>query len=203
MNIDPRITIPVILALLVAAACTDAKAPKSEAIDRAKSTPSTLTSTVPVAVPRPIEEKELEPSVAEIAVAPPAEQPSMEEPQSFEPQLESFDGLGIQRLITTPGVERREPVAASSVFGPHDERVYAFVEVSNESEEDRTLLVHFIGPDGQVSGGIELRIPAAAPRWRTWAYTQNATQPGLWRVEIRSDDGTLIGALPFEVETGC
>ena len=100
-------------------------------------------------------------------------------------------------------MERREPLAASSVFGAHDERVYAFVEVRNESEEDKTLLVHFIGPEGQVSGGIELRIPAATPRWRTWAYTRNATKPGLWRVEIRSDDGTLVGALPFEVEHGC
>ncbi len=77
--------------------------------------------------------------------------------------------------------------------------MYAFVEVRNESEDDKTLLVHFIGPEGQVSGGI----PASTPRWRTWAYTRNATKPGLWRVEIRSEDGTLVGALPFEVEHGC
>ena len=89
------------------------------------------------------------------------------------------------------------------MFGDHDERVYAFVEVRNDSERDETLLVHFIGPDGQVSGGIELRIPASTPRWRTWAYTRNANEPGLWRVEIRSEDGALLGALPFEVEHGC
>jgi len=62
------------------------------------------------------------------------------------------------------------------------------------------LFVHFIGPQGKVSGGIELEIPASAPRWRTWAYTRNFDAPGLWRVEIRDAEGSLLGALPFEVE---
>jgi hypothetical protein len=124
----------------------------------------------------------------------------MAEERSFEPSLPTIDGLTIRRLITAPEVEHREPVAASSVFGGHEERIYAFVEVSNESEDDKVLLVHFIGPDGQVSGGIELDIPPAVPRWRTWAHTKYAKKPGLWRVEIRSTDGTLLGALPFEVD---
>lgn len=203
MNIEPKIIIPVLAALLATAACTPAKRQKSEAIDRDKPTQAMLTSTVPAVAPKPIEEKKPEPPVADFVEATPVEAKSIETFPSFEPELETLDGLTIERLVTAPAVERREPLAASSVFGAHDERVYAFVEVRNESEEDKTLLVHFIGPEGQVSGGIELRIPASTPRWRTWAYTRNATKPGLWRVEIRSDDGTLVGALPFEVEHGC
>ncbi len=203
MNIAPKITIPILVALLATPACTRAKPQKSEAIDRDKPTQTMLTSTVPAVVPEPIEEKKPEPPGTDFAEAPPSEAKPIEISPSFEPELESLDGLTIQRLVTAPEVERREPLGSSSVFGPHDERVYAFVEVRNESEEDKTLLVHFIGPEGQVSGGIELRIPASTPRWRTWAYTRNATKPGIWRVEIRSDDGTLIGALPFEVENGC
>jgi len=203
MNIVPNITIPFLVALLVTAACSPAKPQKPESIDRDKPTQAVLTSTVPAVAPKPIEEKKPEPPVADFVEATPVEAKSIETLPSFEPELESVDGLTIQRLVTAPAVERREPLAASSVFGPHDERVYAFVEVRNESEDDKILLVHFIGPEGQVSGGIELRIPAAAPRWRTWAYTRNATMPGLWRVEIRSEDGTLVGALPFEVEHGC
>ena len=211
MNIEPRITIPFILVLFAVTACTEAKPSKPETIERAKPSQPMLTSTVPAvpsATPTRVEEKKPEPFPAEPVKETQVEEKAfgqlpIEERQAFEPELESFDGVTIQRLITAPEVKRREPVAASSVFGHQDERVYAFVEVSNDSDEDKALLVHFVGPEGQVSGGIELRIPAASPRWRTWAYTKHAKVPGLWRIEIRTADGTLIGALPFEVEDGC
>ena len=203
MNIEPKITAAVLVALLTTAACTEAKPKKVEAIGRAKPTQPMLTSTVPAVEPKPTEKKKAELPVAELVDASPTVLKPIETPPSFEPVLETLDGLTIQRLVTAPKIERREPLEATSVFGAHDERVYAFVDVRNDSEEDKSLLVHFIGPEGQVSGGIELRIPAATPRWRTWAYTRNATKPGLWRVEIRSADGTLVGTLPFEVEHGC
>ena len=110
------------------------------------------------------------------------------------------DGVTIQRFLTASAVMKREPVHPRSNFVPSDEKVYAFVEVSNASESAKRLLVHFIGPEGKVSGGIELEIPAAVPRWRTWAYPRHFDVPGLWRVEIRNAEGELLGALPFEVE---
>lgn len=203
MNIEPKITLAVLVAALATAACTQAKPKKAEAIKRVKPSPTMLTSTAPAPAPKPSETKETEPPIADVVEAPMVEPKAIETAPSFEPELQSIDGLSIERLVTAPGIELREPVAASSVFGDHDERVYAFVEARNDSERDETLLVHFIGPDGQVSGGIELRIPASTPRWRTWAYTRNANEPGLWRVEIRSEEGTLLGTLPFEVEHGC
>jgi len=195
MNIKPRVTIPIMLVLLTAAGCSEAKQPKSAALERVASTKPTLTSAVPTASPKPAEEQKSEPPVLEIAEAAP-----VEGERSFEPALQEVDGITIRRLITAPEVEHREPVAASSVFGRYEERIYAFVEVSNESEDEKSLLVHFIGPDGQVSGGIELGIPPSVPRWRTWAHTKHAKEPGLWHVEVRGTDGTLLGALPFEVD---
>ena len=195
MIIKSKVITPIMLVLLTALGCNEATPSTSDAIERAASPTPTLTSTALPASPKPVEAKQPEPSVLE------AEEPPLtEEKPSVVPELENMDGLTIRRLVTAPEIEHREPVAASSVFGRHEERVYAFVEVSNESEDDVTLLVHFIGPGGQVSGGIELNIPPAVPRWRTWAHTRHAKQPGLWRVEIRSTDGDLLGALPFEVE---
>jgi hypothetical protein len=187
MNIRSRVITPIMLVLLAAIGCSEATPSESGAIERATATKSTLTSTAPPASPEPAE-------------APPPRQ-EVEEERSFEPVLQNMDALTMRRLVTASEVEHREPVAASSAFGGHDERVYAFVEVSNESKEAKTLLVHFIGPDDQVSGGIELDIPPAVPRWRTWAHTKHAKKPGLWRVEIRSSDGSVLGALPFEVES--
>lgn len=213
MNIEPRITIPFVAALLLATACSDSKPVKKKAVEPAEPSQPMLTSTAPLAAPKSIEPVAPEHAKPSDFEKPASEQPASEvpafdalpvdEPSVFEPELDIYDGVTIQRLVTASEVEHREPVAASSVFGHHDEKVIAFVELSNESEEDKSVLVHFIGPDGQVSGGIELRVPAKSPRWRTWAYTQNAKAPGLWRVEVRSEDGTLVGTLPFEVEPGC
>jgi Protein of unknown function (DUF2914) len=195
MIIKSRVFTPIVLVSLTVFGCNEATPPTSDAFERAASSKPTLTSTALPALPKPAEAKQPEPSVVEAEEAPLAA-----EERSFVPELESMDGLTIRRLITAPEIEHREPVAASSVFGRHEERVYAFVEVSNESEDVMTLLVHFIGPRGQVSGGIELNIPPAVPRWRTWAHTRHAKEPGLWHVEIRSAEGQLLGALPFEVE---
>jgi hypothetical protein len=114
-----------------------------------------------------------------------------------------MEGLTIKRFVTTAQIENHEPVAVSSVFADHGETVYAFVEVSNESKEEKVLLVDFLMPEGQVSSRIELRVPPRVRRWRTWAYARHLSKPGNWRVEIRSADGRLVQALPFEVEPGC
>lgn len=207
MNIKPIVLSLVAIALL-ATACNESKQSSSKPLDRAKPVEPMLTSTAPPAAPEAIDAPIARPSINETENTADVDEQGFDELPAkdriaFEPELESHEGLSIQRLLTAPDVEHREPVAASSVFGHHDEKVVAFVELSNESAEDKSVLVHFIGPEGQVSGGIELRVPAKSPRWRTWAYTRNAKTPGLWRVEIRSLDGTLVGALPFEVEPGC
>lgn len=198
MNTKRIIIIGVATALAAAGGCTEAKPRKSEVIERATLNEPVLTSIAVEAPPAPVPlEVDSQLPVDEARV------PGTPESRTFGAVVESKDGVVIQRMLTAPAIENREPVAALSIFGHHDEKVYAFVEVSNESETDQTLLVHFVGPDGQVSGGIELRIPANAPRWRTWAYTRHAKDPGLWRVELRTLEGALLGALPFEVEPGC
>jgi hypothetical protein len=198
MQIESKITIVFSFALATAFACTEAKSPTSDAIERAKVVEPTLTSTAPARAMQRVSDDRFEQETPEIAEPMP-----VQDTRAFEPELGGSDGLTIHRLVTATGVDEREPVAPSAFFGPHDARIYAFVEASNESHEEEILTVHFIGPDRQVSGGIELRIPAEAPRWRTWAFTEHAREPGLWRVEIRSSEGSLVGALPFEVEPDC
>jgi hypothetical protein len=198
MQIKYGITVVFSLALVTAFACTEAESPRSDAIERAKLVEPTLTSTAPLNTAKPPAEERFEPTMPDIAEPVPTEDMS-----AFEPELGASAGLRIERLVTATAVDQREPVTPSAFFGQRDARIYAFVEASNESTEEETLTVHFIGPDGRVSGGVELRIPARAPRWRTWAFTEHAKEPGLWRVEIRSSQGALVGALPFEVEPDC
>jgi hypothetical protein len=207
MNTTPYIVIPALLALLLPLGCSDKDPPRSKAIESAASIEPMLTATAPKP-PKTVDppSKKAETSVAkvvDVVKEEPVEPsvPDIEEKPSFVPELQPADGLSILRLVTAPAVEHREPVAASPIFG--GEKVYAFVEAQNESEEDQVLVVYFIGPNGFASGGIELEVPSKTPRWRTWAFTKHATEPGLWRVEVRNLKGDLVGALRFEVEHGC
>jgi hypothetical protein len=185
-----------IIALAAAAfstnGCAEVDQKRDQVIEVASTPEPMLTSTVTSATPEPAPVELPKPAVVH-------EEPKTPE-VAFEPTVDSVGGVTIQRFLTTSAIVQREPGDLTTTFGPHHERVYAFVEVSNESEADKSLFVHFIGPKGKVSGGVELEIPASAPRWRTWAYTRYFDAPGLWRVEIRDAEGSPLGALPFEVE---
>jgi hypothetical protein len=190
MNIKPNVVILITIATL-AIGCYTEPSPEPGPLERASSSKPTLTSTV-TAAPKPASKEYKQPD----------SEPEVDE-TLYEPTLQSDDGITIHRLITAPEVEGREPLAASSVFGHHEEKVYAFLDVSNESSEAKTVTVFFVGPSGKVSGGAELDVPANVPRWRTWAYTRFADEAGLWRIEVRSAAGVLLAALPFEVAEGC
>lgn len=193
MNIKPNVVILITIATL-AIGCDTKTSREPGPLERASSTEPTLTSTV-TAAPKPLIPKQV------------ASKPFDSEPEAdetlYEPTLQSDDGITIHRLITAAEVEGREPLAASAVFGHHEEKVYAFLDLSNESSEAKTLAVFFVGPSGKVNGGVELTVPAGVPRWRTWAYTRFVDEVGLWRVEVRSPAGVLLGALPFEVRESC
>lgn len=207
MNIKPNVVILITVAAL-AVGCDTQASREPGPLKRAASSEPTLTSTL-ASAPKPADPKP--PTSTENEKndsSAPAEPKDVDAPATgdeplYEPTLQSNDGITIHRLITAPDVQGREPLAASPVFGHDQERIYAFLELSNESSETRTVTVFFIGPSGKVSGGIELEVPANVPRWRTWAYTRFADELGLWRVEVRSSAGVLLGALPFEVAEGC
>ncbi len=199
---------PLIVILLTAGilGCQSPDSPGTSApkpLDAFGDNPSTLTTTVREQSPRsvvaqPLAEATIEPTL----INDHAGTPSIEAPAAYEPELGGVGGVAVRRLVTATDVEAREPVEAAAVFGSL-QRVYAFLEVSNDAAEATSLTVNFIGPSGQVRGGMVLAVPAESLRWRTWAYTERAEEHGLWRVEVRSDDGTLVGTLPYEVGPGC
>lgn len=177
--------------------CVREEPAEGRLIERATAPTPSLTSTTPK--PEALPEDSKEPRV-ELDEKPHVDVLPEPATKSFVPEVEPIDGLTLVRFVTAAKIEKREPMSAASTFTTDDERVYAFIEAKNDSDEPRELRVHFVGPDEEVSGGVALEIPASVPRWRTWAYTRHAKSSGLWRVEIRDEEGTLIGALPFEVE---
>lgn len=117
----------------------------------------------------------------------------------YEASFDQNEGIYLQRLKTASEIENREPVMETSSFEVGAERIYLFMDVRNDTDEEQKLIVNFIGPDERVRGGIEMEIPPSVPRWRTWAYTRKIKVDGQWLAEVRLADGTLLGSVPFEV----
>jgi len=191
--------------LLLALGCGDAE---SNAMSTSPSTTSASATSEAERAPNT-------PSALPAAVVAPSEVPSstlvapsrprvtdVSEPSSTAatPELRSAEGVTLRRLALTRRIESREPVMPGTTFAASSERLYAFVEASSTAEDARELVVSFFGPGHRHTGVVTLTIPADAPRWRTWAYTAHADEPGAWTAEVRTKDGALVGRQRFVIE---
>jgi hypothetical protein len=105
----------------------------------------------------------------------------------------------VKRLVIARGVENREPIGAAPNFAKSEgKRIYAFVEVGNRSPSASEVSVSFRHKGGQEHGRVPLRV-GASPRWRTWAYTDLATEVGAWEAVVRNARGDIIGRQSFTV----
>lgn len=135
--------------------------------------------------------QEVAPVVAE---SEPEPEPVIEERT---PELSSAEGVTVRRMMLARTIEDREPVSPSTEFRATSDRLYAFFDIRNEADADATFLVTFDGPDGRSAGHVELSVPADVGRWRTWAYTRNATEPGEWVAQLHDVDGNLLASQAF------
>ncbi|MEJ7730545.1 MAG: DUF2914 domain-containing protein [Polyangiaceae bacterium] len=140
------------------------------------------------------------PAAAVAVVAPaaaPSTAPATPAPKKAEPRTVN-DALGVVRLVTASGVEKRAPVGLSESFVAGEGRIYAFVEVENPTREAGRITVTFVSPSGVAHGPIELEV-GASPRWRTWAYTRAASKPGTWQAVVQNESGKELAKTEFEV----
>jgi len=116
-----------------------------------------------------------------------------------EPRVDVTADLDVGRLVIARGVEGREPVDPADSFNQAEaKRIYAFVEVRNRDRVASEIYVSFVKDGAPANAGVRLRVGASS-RWRTWAYTRLATQPGRWRVTVRSGSGEELASKAFEI----
>jgi hypothetical protein len=113
-----------------------------------------------------------------------------------EPQAKS---LGVKRLVLAHGIDGHEPQEPTTSFTTNNDRVYAFVEVSNTTKSEETIHVVFQPPTGAALAEIPLKVGSATPRFRTWAFTRKVHEAGEWAVIVRDDHGKLLGRQSFTV----
>jgi hypothetical protein len=106
--------------------------------------------------------------------------------------------MTVKRLVLAHGVDAREPQEATSRFKRNDDRVYAFVEVANSSDDGKISVV-FQPPTGGALAEIPLEVKKS-PRFRTWAFTRKAHEAGQWGVTVRDEKGRILAKETFTVE---
>lgn len=93
-------------------------------------------------------------------------------------------------------VEKRRPVGEALAFAPGD-TVHALAVVENPVAP--TTVEMFWKRDGELRSRVKLEV-GRGKGWRTWSRHRLATTDlGMWTVEIRNEDGTLLEELAFEV----
>lgn len=135
-----------------------------------------------------------------VAKAPTAAKPApIVAPEEREYDVDLDADLYVKRLVIAQGVKDREPVDAASTFAQgRVKRIYAFVEVGNRDLSASEVYVSFRPKGGKERGRVRLRV-GASPRWRTWAYTTQATEVGEWEAVVRNGRDEIIGTTSFEI----
>ena len=137
--------------------------------------------------------------IADKAVAPKADPKPVREPAPEpEPEVDVDADLYVKRLVIAHGVDSHEPVDANDSFGSDNDRIYAFVEVGNRDRSNSEIYVSFVKDGADDNGGVRLRV-GASPRWRTWAFTRLANDPGTYQAVVKNAKGHELARTTFEV----
>lgn len=106
--------------------------------------------------------------------------------------------LKVKRIQFAESIDSREPVDPEETFaGSEVDKLYAFVELSNETKQKSKIVVRFIPPSGS-SSKVTLDVGDKA-RWRTWALRRGVKAVGTWTVVVSDAEGNEIGRRTFEV----
>ena len=103
----------------------------------------------------------------------------------------------VQRLVICKDVQDREPVEISDTFSAETTKVYAFLEAVDIPADTQIDFVWFHTGNELVRVTVPVR---QGSRWRTYSNKNLYGLTGSWQVEIQDANGSVIGAVAFEVK---
>lgn len=104
--------------------------------------------------------------------------------------------LDVEAVTFCASVEDRAPVGEASAFGSDVGRVCCFTKIIGAEEPATVFHVWFHGDEEMAR--VELAVNSAS--WRTWSTKKVlASWTGLWRVEVQTEDGTVLESAEFTV----
>lgn len=130
----------------------------------------------------------MEPANLEVAPDEPDQAPTKEDA----PLL-----VSVSEMVIATAIENREPVEIGTLFTTDTERLYCHSRIASIVP---TTIVHVWYRNGERMAEVPLAIGAASS-WRTWSSKAMVpATPASWRVEIVTEDGTLLAQTDFSVE---
>ena len=94
----------------------------------------------------------------------------------------------------------KEPEGAATLFRQSEiEKLYAYLEIENDGADREKVTVSFEPPDGRAARGNVTLDVGSSKRWRTWAFTKQATQVGSWTAVVKDEEGHTLARQPFEI----
>lgn len=106
--------------------------------------------------------------------------------------------IRLKRIQFAEKIEAREPIEPEETFSKAEtKKLYAFLELSNESKQKAKVTVTFVPPQGKESK-VTLNVGDKS-RWRTWALRKSVGAVGTWNVIVKDQAGREIGHRSFIV----
>ena len=105
--------------------------------------------------------------------------------------------LQVSEAAIATGMEGLTPQGAADSFESSVGKLYAFTKITGANEE--TLVKHHWFHEDQLMAEVEL--PVRSVSWRTYSSKTIApAMAGQWKVDILSQDGTLLKSIPFTIK---
>lgn len=107
-------------------------------------------------------------------------------------------GFTINRLETAIGVDPQlGPVGVAVAFPTTQDKVWAFLELTNVDKDTSITLVWIQG--SQERERMTQNVPKSS-QWTTWAYKTVASMTGDWKVQVLDEAGNVVKTATFTVK---
>jgi hypothetical protein len=137
-------------------------------------------------------------AVPAVAVSSATIVPSVAVATTTSPAEKRAQKLSVTRLSIARDVKGHEPVDVGTRFDSKEPRLYAFIDVANPEKAVGEVTVEFQPPKGSARGNVTLKV-GESERYRTWAFTRLAKDPGQWKAVVKNERGEVLAEESFEV----